>query len=371
MSDLVALLERLIAARTHNPGGDELALATLLRDELLALAPDSLELHEVPRGNLTGAYVLARWGTPTLVVNAHIDTVSPNDGWSGDPFIARRVAHEEGDRIIGLGSADTKGAVAAILCALRESRPRDTAILFSGDEELENTCMRAIIAHSSMVLGEGGVRRAIVCEPTSLRPGTRHRGIMALEVSLKGQGGHSSRADAMPKPIADLARLAVALDDWGLARRDEGPAGFPGLCMNIAKLDGGVAFNVIPERAMLTVSLRPPPGSDVGTIRRALEEQIARIVPQAMLRWVLDSPPFATRDVDSFSDLLAARVKSPIDLGFWTEAALLAEVGVDAVVIGPGDIARAHAPDEWVPVAELEAARTMFAELFRSTHGAR
>ncbi len=376
MSEIIPLLSRLIAARTHNPGGDEVALAQLLHGELLALGPDSLELVRVPRGKLTGAYVVARWGAPRLLVNAHLDTVPPNDGWSGDPFVARRVSTPDGERIVGLGSADTKGAVAAILSALTSVQPRDTAVVFSGDEELENTCMHHLIDSSLLTLGEGGIERAIVCEPTSLRPGTRHRGIMAVEISLQGQGGHSSRADTSPRPLAELARLALRFDEWGQARKSEGPPGFPGMCMNVAKLDGGVAFNVIPERGMLTISLRPPPGSDVRTIRAEIDAIVVRTLPSAQVRWVLDSPPFETRHFEHFASLLRTPAEAPVDLGFWTEAALLSRAGVDAVVIGPGDIAQAHAPDEWVGVDELGAARAMFVDLFRESshqgaHGTR
>src|SRR6185436_18629205 len=91
-----------------------------------------------------------------------------------------------------------------------------------------------------------GIERAIVCEPTSCRAGWRHRGIGSARAAVAGPGGHSSRADATPNPIAILARAAVALDDLGRERRLVGPPGFEGLCMNIASIDGGIAFNVIP-----------------------------------------------------------------------------------------------------------------------------
>jgi acetylornithine deacetylase len=357
------LLSRLIAAPTHNPGGDELRLARMLEGELLARGADAVELVEVPRQGTTGAYVLARFGTPRLLVNAHLDTVPPNAGWSADPFTARRVSTANGDRIVGLGAADTKGAIAAILGALDELRPRDVAILFSGDEERETTCMRDFLASGRAA----AVARAIVCEPTGLRVGTRHRGIVTLELARKGQGGHSSRADSLPRPIADLARAAVALDEWARARVEEGPSGFRGTCMNIAQLDGGVAFNVVPEAARLVASFRPAPGADVPALRRELTAICAAAVPEATITWPLVCAPFATHDLGGFFPFLGARVEAPLDLGFWTEAALLSAAGIDAVVIGPGDIGVAHAPEESLSVADLEAARAMFVEVWRAT----
>src|SRR5438094_78954 len=125
MTDDVERLVRLIAADSHNPGGDERALAARLADELRARGPDSVEVVEVDREGAPGrgAYVRARWGEPRRLVNAHLDTVPPNAGWTGDPFAAR----VEGGRVIGLGACDTKAAIAAILGALDDARPRDTA----------------------------------------------------------------------------------------------------------------------------------------------------------------------------------------------------------------------------------------------------
>jgi acetylornithine deacetylase len=363
--DVVPLLSRLIASRTDNPAGDERALAALLADELQRRAPDEVKLVEVPREGAahdshTGAYVMASWGQPRLLVNAHLDTVPVNAGWSADPFTAR----VDGERVVGLGACDTKGAIAAILCALDDARPRDTAIVFSGDEERDGTCMRQLCSSGAL----GALTYALVCEPTSLRAGVRHRGILTLEAHRPGKGGHSSRADDLPRPLAELSRLAVALDDWGRAHAGQGPAGYPGMCLNVAKLDGGVAFNVVPDQAHLIVSLRPPPGSDLRAIQEELEAMAARVAPEARVHWTLENAPFATRDLGAFRRWLGPRVDSPLDLMFWTEAAVLSAAGVDAVVIGPGDIAHAHAPDEHVPIAQLEEARALFAAVFRATH---
>jgi acetylornithine deacetylase len=331
----------LISFRTDNPGGDEPALAEFLAGELRSKNPDEVRVVRVPREKNTGAYVLARWGEPRLLINVHFDTVPVNAGWTGDPFVAR----VDEKRLTGLGAADTKGAIAAILCALETARPKNTMIVFSGDEELSGTCIRAALPSLT------GVTHAIVCEPTMLRAGTRHRGILTLEARLRGEGGHSSRADQLPRPIAELARLAVKLDDWGRAHVGKGPRGFEGMCLNVAKLDGGIAFNVVPDAAHLTVSLRPPPGSDLKKIQRELEAF-------GEMTWSLENPSFETRDLESFRRWL--NVDDPIDLMFWTEAAVLSEAGIDAIVIGPGDIAQAHAPDEWVAIEQLERAVTMF-----------
>lgn len=359
-TDPVAVLRDLVAFRTDVHEGNERPIADHLAELLRACSPDEVTVGDVPRadGLKAASWVYARFGSPKVLVNAHLDTVPPNSEWSAEPFVPRI----DSDKLYALGACDTKGAAAAILCALGDARPKDTGVLFSGDEEFSSVVMRWFVASQH----REGLERAIVCEPTNLKVGTRHRGFVAFEITVDGPGGHSSNADTTVAPIALLSRLAVAYDDWGQRQRPVGPPGFPGVCMNLAKLDGGVAFNVIPPHGRLLVSVRPPPGSDTGAMFEELQAMAARIVPGSTFTFLRQNAPFATRDHASFVPLVGERASSPIDLGFWTEAALLASAGIDAVVIGPGAIQQAHGPDEWVPLAELHEARAMFRRMFES-----
>ncbi|MCC6748917.1 MAG: M20/M25/M40 family metallo-hydrolase [Deltaproteobacteria bacterium] len=360
-SPVVELLGELIRRDTHNPGGDEPALGEYLAERLRELSPDEVTLESPPRpdGNGRGAYVYARFGTPRLLLNAHLDTVPPSGPWSQDPY---RATLRDG-RVTGLGAADIKGAIAALLTACATTQPRDVAILFSGDEERSSSCMRAFLATPAA----RALERAIVCEPTNCRVGQRHRGMLSVEIRLPGVGGHSSQADRLPAPLAELCRLGADLADWGAARRHDGPPGFPGLCLNVARLDGGVAFNVIPPEGTLTVSLRPPPGVEVAGLRDELESIVRRRVAEAELTVRIDHPPLATRDLPSYRELLGPRTDAPVDLPYWTEAALLRQSGIDAVVFGPGEITQAHAADEWVTVAQLEEATHAFEKVLDAT----
>jgi acetylornithine deacetylase len=354
------LLARLVEHDTRNPQGDEQPLIALLRDWLAELGPEAITVERVPRQGLPAlkdsAWVLARWGRPRLLINVHIDTVPANAGYSRPP-------HEpviRDGRLYGLGSADTKGAAAALLVALAQVEPRDLGILFSGDEERASACIRQFLASDA----RRDIERVVVCEPTRLNLGVRHRGVFAGTVTTRGRGGHSSRADEMDRPIVTLARIAVALDQVGRQHLDKGPAGMKGLHMNVAALEGGVAFNVVPTQGALTFCLRPPPGTDMSAVRGAVDDAVATAakVDRANVEWkaTLDNPPFATRDPAAFSALGGAPA---VDLDYWTEAALFAQAGIDAVVFGPGDIAQAHGPDEYVALDQLEGARAAFTSL--------
>ena len=175
----------------------------------------------------------------------------------------------------------------------------------------------------------------------------------------------------MARPIATLARLAVLLDDHGRANVGGGPAGMQGLCMNVAGLDGGIAFNVVPTTGVLTWSLRPWPGFDRAAWDAALAEMIASVErdtgARIALEFVTDHAPFGTNETGD--PLLASLVKGHatelVGLDFWTEAALYEEAGMTAIVIGPGDIAQAHAADEFVTLDDLAWAIELFRAVLR------
>jgi acetylornithine deacetylase len=354
------LLAELVAFPTQQAGpergaGDERALCEYLAPMLRAAGADEVIVEIAPRTDGgPGAYVFARWGTPRRLINVHIDTVPANAGWSRDPW----TPYVADGRLYGLGSADTKGAIAATLVAMEATRPRDFGVLFSGDEEAGSGVIRAFLGGPHAA----AIREVIVCEPTAHTAGVAHRGVVGQRARLTGPGGHSSKADHLPKPLARLARFAAGLDDLGVRRIAEGPAGMQGTCLNIAALSGGVAFNVIPARGELDWSLRPYPGFDRASWDRDVVALAAAVDPAITIETTIDHAPFSC---DALADHVRKFVRSVGTLDFWTEAALWAAHGKDAIVIGPGDIAQAHAADEFVALDDLEWAVGLFRSLMR------
>jgi len=354
------LTAELVAFPTQQAGpergaGDERALCEYLAPMLRSAGADEVIVELTPRSDGgPGAYVFARWGTPHRLINVHVDTVPANAGWSRDPW----TPYIADGRLYGLGSADTKGAIAATLVAIEATRPRDFGVLFSGDEEAGSGVIRVFLAGPHAA----AIREVIVCEPTARRAGVAHRGVIGQRARLTGPGGHSSKADHLPKPIARLARFAAALDDAGVRRLHDGPEGMQGTCLNIAALSGGVAFNVIPARGELEWSLRPYPGFDRAGWDREIGGLAARTDPDIAIETTIDHVPFAC---DALAEHVRKFVRSIGTLDFWTEAALWAQHGVDAIVIGPGDIAQAHRADEFVPLDDLDWAVGVFRSLVR------
>lgn len=363
--DVAHLLAELIRHRTHNPGGDEPAICRTLETALRERGADEVVVVQVPRDEPdqgSGAYVLARWGEPRTVINAHVDTVPANSGWSVDPW----AGIVTDDRVVGLGAADTKGAIAATLTALEKGKPHNLGVLFSGDEERSGTCIRHFLASD----WAKQIKHAIVCEPTGRAVGVKHRGCHAFVAEVQGRGGHSSGADRMPRPIVTMAKLAVSLDELAHRWLDRGPDDMKGLCLNVASIEGGVAFNVVPNQAALTFSIRPAPGFDFQAFQAEVLEYAQRTNEQVSLRAVLELIPFANRNPEPFRKLLGNLPGPEITVPFWTEAAAFSNAGIDAVVIGPGDIAQAHAPDEFVTKSDLDWAVNVFTQVIARTREA-
>ncbi len=341
-------MTRLVAFDTQNGTGDELACIEFLYKSLSQFSPDTLVMNSVARsrGKTDSGYVLARWGDPKVLLNVHIDTVPIADGWSGDAHKIR----QHGDKYLGLGTSDIKGAAACILAGLAETKPKDVAILFSGDEEHGSEVMPAVIQQGQL----NDIPLAIVCEPTGCRVGRQHRGMLAFSIVFSGPGGHSSLSDETSAPLQDVARLAVAIGDYGKAHSTIGSAPYAGLCTNIGKIDTDGAYNVIPTQSRLWFSMRPPPGDDVIGRKNDMIKLVRQMYPDNRLETLVAFPAFASKNIKAFQPYFGDF--DPVDLPYWTEAAMLSNAGINTVVYGPGDVDQAHKPDEYVTGAQLHEA---------------
>ena len=280
----------------------------------------------------------------------HIDTVPAGSAWTGDPHKLRDV----GDKLIGLGTCDIKGAAACILAALGEVKPQNVAVLFSGDEEMGSEVMPYVIKNTDIKF----IPKAIVCEPTSCTMGVRHRGMLAFNARFEGPGGHSSLADITQAPLQRIIRFANALSDYGDSFKDIGDAAYKGLCLNIGRISTDGHMNVIPTEATLDFSLRPPPGDDVTRHSAAVYEIWNKGFKDGVLSQRVMQPALNKGNLTELSIIFAGY--DPIDLPYWTEAAQLGAAGINVVVFGPGHVDQAHKPDEFVKVNELIAATELY-----------
>ena len=356
VTETLDILRALIAFDTRNGTGNEIACVEWLAEKLKAHNPDQLLVETVSRSREKpdSAFVLASWGTPKVLLNVHIDTVPSGEGWTDDPL---KLVEREG-RAYGLGTSDIKGAAAAILGALAHvERPKDVAILLSGDEEHGSEVMPAVIERGHL----RGIEKAVVCEPTSCRVGRAHRGMLAISATYRGPGGHSSLADTLEAPLLRATEFCSKLGAYKADHLSFGEAPFQGLCVNVGDITNDGAYNVVPTTSTVWMSMRPPPGDDV----RARETDIL-----AMAKSVSDGvetdtivafEPFRSQDPTVFQSVFST--EPIIDLPYWTEAAMVSEAGINTIVYGPGNLEQAHRPDEYVEITQLEQAEARYAEI--------
>ena len=313
------------------------------------------------------ASLLAVRGRPKLLFNVHLDTVPDSPQWSASPFELR----VSGDRAIGLGACDIKGAAAALLAAANASQG-DMALLFTTDEEgADPRCIDAFLrAEFPPSLAGGGVedrwgRRfeaVVVAEPTRCKAVLAHRGIQSVRMRFQGRAGHAS-AEQRPTDSAlhQAVRWSAAALDFAEARSHEDFGGLHGMRFNIGRIEGGIKANMVAPEAELRCGMRPLPSVDMDGL---LADLRALVEPApAAFDETFRGPPLPANAADAETHLRKARALAEVleipvgeAVDFWTEAALFSQAGCTTFVYGPGDIAQAHSADEWVALDQLEAA---------------
>ena len=325
----------------------------------------------VPRANLVATFGAGDGG---LVLAGHTDTVAAEPGtWSHDPL---RLA-EDGGRLYGLGTCDMKGFFAATLHAIDRVDPtrlrEPLHLVATADEECAMEGIRA--------LAEAGLppaRRAVVGEPTGLVPVRAHKGVLMERVVLHGRAAHSSDPAGGTSAVEGMARVLDALLAWRdeLQRdyRDEAFA-VPVPTLNPGVLRGGDRPNRVCARCELQFDLRSLPGMDQEALRIELCARVTRALAGTGLRFELRSmypgtaalctPPEAA--LVRVAEELAGRPATTAPYG--TEAPWFAAAGMETLVLGPGDIAQAHQPDEFLAADALEQAVGLYAALIERLCG--
>lgn len=305
-------LEELIAIDTQNPGADYAAMTRHLRDELEARGAKVSRVA----GN-----VLAAWGTPRLLFNAHMDTVRA-DGWRRDPLRA----WTRTGKVYGLGACDTKGNIQAILDATAGGA-QNLAVLFSTDEECGPKTGTARFFQTAVGKKLARtVKGAVVMEPTENQVVTRHPGYVQVELAFLGSGGHSSSKKGS---AAGLAVMAL--------HRMQKQGGWN---VNVGTIRAeSTGANVRAPRCTAVVSVRSyqPARKVLGTIKSMLP-------PNAAMKAVQAEGP-----LDNRHPFIGPRREVP----YWTDAAVMQAAGINTVVYGAGSIHQAHRPDEFVTRASL------------------
>ncbi|WP_422418074.1 acetylornithine deacetylase [Pseudomonas sp. GZD-222] len=314
--------------------------------------------------------LLASYGSGPggLVLAGHSDTV-PYDPelWQTDPL---KLTEVDG-RWVGLGSCDMKGFFALIIEAVQPLLTNDfkqpLLILATCDEESSMSGARALAA-AGRPLG----RAAVIGEPTGLKPIRLHKGVMMERIDILGRSGHSSdprlghsALEAMHQVMGELMNLR---QQW---QKEFNNAQFsvPQPTLNFGCIHGGDNPNRICGQCALEFDLRPLPGMDPEALRAAIRQKLAPLAEQHQVKidyapLFPEVPPF-----EQAADAELVRVAERLTghraeaVAFGTEAPYLQRLGCETLVLGPGDIACAHQPGEYLEMSRLQPTVRLLREL--------
>ncbi|MCF2907706.1 acetylornithine deacetylase [Pseudoalteromonas sp. DL2-H2.2] len=341
--------------------------------EQLGFSTEITELHAAPgKFNL-----LARRCPPGvaehsggLMLAGHTDTVPFDDSrWNFDPF----TLSERDNRLYGLGSIDMKGFFAFVLQALEELKDLKQSapimILATADEEITMAGAQEIARHSNLK-----PERCIIGEPTDMVPVYTHKGHMSSAIRVTGRSGHSSDPDRglnaieiMQQVITNLLQLKedlknkYSLDDFAI----------PYPTLNLGHIHGGDNANRICGCCELHIDLRPLPGLSIAELQALLLQAVAPIntrYPNSVSVIDLHDPIPAfhgTRDCALVA--LAEKIsgQQAVAVNYCTEAPFLQQLGCETIVMGPGSIAQAHQPDEYLAMEKIKPSQQILTELIK------
>jgi acetylornithine deacetylase len=361
------MIRRLVAMDTTSRNSN-LALIGFIADHLAGLGIEHRLVHD-ETGRKANLYAtLGPTDKPGIALSGHTDVV-PIDGqaWSTDPWDLS----ERDGRLFGRGTADMKAFLGVLLVKAPEMlrrQPRTPIhLVFTYDEEVGCLGVRRLLS----VLRELPVRpfACIIGEPTAMKVMVGHKGKMSLRCHVHGRECHSSLApegvNAVEYAAAVICRLRAMAER--LAREGPFDADFdvPHSTVHTGVVHGGTALNIVPKHCAFDFEFRYVPGVDPerllaevkGFAENELAPKMKSVAPEAGFTWEpLSAFPGLDMPVDSE---IVAFVKSLTGgnsvgkVAFGTEGGLFQEAGIPTVICGPGNIAQAHKPDEFIEIDQI------------------
>jgi acetylornithine deacetylase len=378
-----AMIERLIGFNTVS-WDSNLGLIEWVRDYLHGFGAATRLTHD-PTGKKANLFAtLGDSKKPGLILSGHTDVV-PVDGqeWDTDPF----VAVENGGKLFARGSADMKGFIGIILAqapkfvaALNGNR-LDAPLHYSlsYDEEVGCIGVRGLIRD----LEENKIRPGgcVVGEPTSMQPIIAHKGTHRFRCSVHGREAHSSYVTHGVNAIEYAARLVVFIRQLAdrLAQIETRDCGFtvPYSTLSTGLIRGGIAANVVPKDCVFQFDMRTLPNASPDALYQEIRGFAQDLVGEMQtvdeksgidLEWLSQTAGLAASETDAIVQW-AMRLSGSRGVGkvsYGTEAGLFQKMGVPTVICGPGDIAQAHRPNEFVTLEQLAQCERFMARILET-----
>jgi succinyl-diaminopimelate desuccinylase len=294
---------------------------------------------------------------PTIIFHGHVDVV-PAHSEQFQPRI-------EGDRLIGRGAYDMKGALAAMLCAVVDVAAQDrirVRFVCVPDEESDDVDDRSLDALIASKAVHGDF--AITGEPTDMHIGVQAKGVLAVRIEISGTAAHGSTPWLGDNAILKAHDSFRQIETLPFGRESSDLFDRPSI--NLARIVGGDAFNKVPDSCSIDVDIRYLPGQDPG----AILAQIRAIDDVRIIKTFIRVPAIVSRRntyVRALREALAGSIDDePLSVGRdgASDAVAFLEAGIPAVEFGPVGGGH-HGPEEWVSICSLGAYRAALVEFVR------
>ena len=324
-------------------------------------------------------------GSRCLVFSGHLDTVPVGDTslWTHDPYGSDGIVD---GRIYGRGSNDMKGQIAAAAVAAASVPEQDlqntrVVLALTSDEEVGHYGIKALCSRYRFTNCVG----VVVAEPTNMDVVTAHKGGVVISVAVRGISCHSSRPDAGVNAITQamrfIQRLQDNLEEWGAYRH---PAfGDEPQTFTVAQIHGGVADNIVPAECTVRASGRVLSQDQLDKLRGKVEATISELQTEDRNAGISEdrifnaaptvniwAPPMVTSTDEPWAqNVMKLRGQNePLFVRYGTDGGVLSATGLPCVIWGPGDIGRAHVPDEYITVDELRDGTAWYQKLIETAN---
>ncbi|MCK5067741.1 MAG: M20/M25/M40 family metallo-hydrolase [Bacteroidales bacterium] len=288
---------------------------------------------------------------PVVLMNSHLDTVPPVEGWETDPY--KPVV--EGDKVTALGSNDAGASVVTMLAAFNRMKEglderMNLLLLISAEEEVSG---KNGIASVLPVLGM--LEAVIVGEPTGMHPAVAERGLMVLDGVVKGKAGHAARNEGR-NAIYEAMEDIRAIRDLIFT---EESAWLPGPGANITMISAGTRHNVVPDVCRYVVDVR---SNDL----YGNEEMLERIQSVCRAELIPRSTRLKPSGIDRDHFLMKAIYDCGLEPFGSSTLSDMALIPFPAVKMGPGESARSHTAGEYILISEMEAGIEKYCKFLES-----
>ncbi len=311
-------------------------------------------------------------GPRGLAFSGHLDVVPATEpGWTSDPFSLT----ESNGTLVGRGACDMKGSIALAMNLFAAADPRrlkqPLALVLTCDEELGSLGAQRLARN--WPAGRPLPSSVVVGEPTGLRAVRMHKGHMTMRVKVEGRSAHTGTPHLGQNAVEDAAVVVVALGRLGELFRQKRAdssqffSSVPFPVLAVTRINGGTAVNVVPDKCTVDLGVRLLPGMNSAAAVEWIKDTVVKSRPGTKIEIEVcnDNPPMLLAENAPVHSALCALLgqKQSYGVGYASDAGVLASMGLECVLFGPGSIDVAHRPGEYLAVSEFEKTRPVLERL--------